>query len=85
MVIPILKGINDLFIRQSYYGGHTDIYEGYLKKGHYYDINSLYPDAMLKPMPHLMIKHYKNMDNINLDDFFGFCLVEVNCLIYLFN
>ena len=38
---------------------------------------------MTKPMPYQIIKHYKNMDNINLDDFFGFCLVEVYCPIYL--
>lgn len=49
--IPILKGMQDSFIRKSYYGGHTDIYEAYLKNGYYYDINSLYPFAMLKDIP----------------------------------
>jgi len=75
--IPILKGKQDGFIRKGYYGGHTDYYESYLSNGYYYDINSLYPYAMLKPMPHKRIKHYKNMSNINLNDFFGYIKCEI--------
>ena len=83
--IPILKGSIDLFIRKSYFGGATDVYKKYAQNIKYYDVNSLYPDSMTKPMPYQIIKHHKNIFNINLDDFFGFCLVEVNCPIYLFN
>lgn len=49
--IPIMKRNEDSFIRKAYYGGATDYYKGYGKKLYYYDINSLYPYAMCKPMP----------------------------------
>jgi hypothetical protein len=75
--IPILKGTEDSFIRKGYFGGHTDYYKAYATKVKYYDVNSLYPSQMLKDIPHKLIKFYKNMDNIKLDDFFGFCLCEV--------
>jgi hypothetical protein len=77
--IPILKGNQDNFIRKSYFGGHTDIYEGYLENGYYYDVNSLYPFCMLKPIPFELIKHHNNMDNIKLENFFGFIKCEVEC------
>ena len=35
--------------------------------------------ALLKPMPHELIKVYDDMVNINLKDFFGFCLAEIEC------
>jgi hypothetical protein len=75
--ISILKGSVDRFVRKSYFGGHTDIYKNYIKKGKYYDINSLYPFAMLKPMPNQLRQIYKNMNNINLNDFFGFIKCEI--------
>lgn len=60
--IPVIRGNTDSFIRKSYFGGHTDYYKGYMKNGHYYDVNSLYPFAMLKPMPHKLIKFHKNLN-----------------------
>ena len=30
-------------------------------------------------MPYKLIKIYKNMNNFNLNSFFGFCLVEIYC------
>lgn len=75
--IPILKGSVDRFIRNSYFGGHTDYYKAYISEGYYYDVNSLYPFAMCKPMPFELIKEYKDMTNINLSNFFGFCLAEI--------
>jgi len=39
----------DSFIRKGYYGGGTDVYEGYAQLVYYYDVNSLYPYAMLNP------------------------------------
>ena len=48
--IPIIKGNIDVFIRKSYFGGHTDYFKGHLKRGYHYDINSLFPFAMLKDM-----------------------------------
>jgi hypothetical protein len=59
--IPILKNNVDSFIRKSYFGGATDYYKALGKDLHYYDVNSLYPYAMLKPMPLNLIKTHKNM------------------------
>lgn len=75
--IPILKSSEDNFIRKSYFGGHTDYYKPYLTNGYYYDVNSLYPLAMCKPMPHKLIKFYKDMTNVNFNNFFGYCLAEI--------
>ena len=77
--IFILPPKIDNFIRNSYYGGGTDVYKGFSKLVYYYDVNSLYPFAMLNPMPYNLIKFHKNMDNIKLYDFYGFIEVEVLC------
>jgi hypothetical protein len=77
--IPILSKDIDEFVREGYYGGATDYYKAYETNLKYYDINSLYPNAMLNPMPLKLIKHHKNMDNIKLNDFFGYIQVEVTC------
>jgi DNA polymerase type B, organellar and viral len=77
--IFILPSNIDNFIRNSYYGGGTDVYKAYGKNLHYYDVNSLYPYAMLNPMPYNLIKIHNNMDNIKLENFFGFIEVEVLC------
>lgn len=49
--IPVLKRSQDNYIRKSYIGGAIDHYKLYGKNLYYYDVNSLYPFAMLKPMP----------------------------------
>jgi len=77
--IFILPSNIDNFIRNSYYGGGTDVYKAYAEKVYYYDVNSLYPYAMLNPMPYNLIKIHNIMDNIKLDSFFGFIEVEVLC------
>jgi len=76
MDIPILNNYTDKWIRQSYFGGATDYYKPYGEKLKYYDINSLYPHAMLKPMPLVRGAFSKNID---LNNFFGFCLAEITC------
>lgn len=75
--IPILKGWTDSFIRKGYYAGATDYYKAYGKNIRYYDVNSLYPNAMKRSMPYELINHYNDMSNIKLEDFFGFCLAEI--------
>ena len=77
--IFILPSNIDNFFRNSYYGGGTDVYKGFCKLVYYYDVNSLYPYAMLNPMPYNLIKFHKNMYNIKLESFFGFIEVEVLC------
>lgn len=37
----------------------TDYYKAYINNGYYYYVNYLYPFAMLKSMPHKIIKFYK--------------------------
>ena len=39
------------FFREAYYGGRVEIFKEEQEDLHYYDINSAYPFAMLKPMP----------------------------------
>lgn len=75
--IPILKTSDDKFVRNSYYGGATDYYKKYGRNLKYYDVVSLYPMAMKKALPHEVVKRYSNMDNIKLDNFFGFCEAEI--------
>jgi len=42
----------DSIFREGYLGGIVDVYQPYLQgQGYYYDVNSLYPTAMLKTMP----------------------------------
>jgi hypothetical protein len=77
--IPILNGKIDHFIRKGYYGGGTDYYKQHITNAKYYDINSLYPYAMSKPMPFEMIQFHNNMSHIKLENFFGFCLAEIYC------
>jgi len=78
--IPILKNSIDSFIRKSYFGGATDYYKAYGENLYYYDVNSLYPYAMLKPMPLNLIKTHKNMTNFSKEmftNFFGFVRCRV--------
>ncbi len=85
--IPVLNHKLDEFIRDSYYGGATDYYIKYAKKVYYYDVNSLYPFAMLKdlplkpplPQPESGQRIKWIDDSIKLSDFFGFALVKVYC------
>lgn len=73
--IPILKRIDDDFIRQGYFGGATDYYKMKAENLYYYDVNSLYPFAMKKPMPFELIRKIKvheHENNFNLGSFFGF-------------
>lgn len=54
--IRSLSSFEDAFVRQSYFGGRTEIFKplfvgGGDKKISCYDVNSLYPSVMLEPMP----------------------------------
>lgn len=77
--LPILSNWEDGFIREGYFGGATDYYKAYAKNLKYYDVNSLYPFAMSKPMPHKISYFIKDMSNMDLNDFFGYCKVKVTC------
>jgi hypothetical protein len=79
--IFILPQNIDSFIRKGYYGGGTDVYEGYAQLVYYYDVNSLYPFAMLNAMPHKALNDGKIIDlsNRSLDSFLGFAEVKIFC------
>lgn len=49
--IPLLPPHIDHSVRLSYRGGATEVYKCTGNNLYYYDINSLYPYAMLSPMP----------------------------------
>ena len=62
--------------------GATDYYKPVNLEGcelYYYDVNSLYPKAMLNPMPYKILNFHSDMSCINLEVFFGFCLAEIEC------
>nr|YP_009710785.1 DNA polymerase type B [Amanita thiersii]QFZ98734.1 DNA polymerase type B [Amanita thiersii] len=76
--IPILKDDVDNFIRKGYFGGATDYYKCYGENLYYYDVNSLYPHSMCKPMPYEIIAHHQDMYDIELENLFGFCEAEIS-------
>lgn len=76
--IPILNNAQDSFIRRGYFGGATDYYKKYVTNAKYYDVNSLYPFAMLNDMPGKMVKYHNNLSGFDLYSFFGFALAEVH-------
>lgn len=78
--IFILPPHLDNFVRDAYFGGGTDVYKAYGENIHHYDVNSLYPYAMLNPMPYDLVNNKKiNLKHRKLDTFFGFCLVNIFC------
>jgi len=78
MSIPILgKSLNSI-IRKSYFGGGVHVFKSFARKVYHYDINSLYPYAMLKPMPYKLIKIFIPDNQFRLNDkIFGFIKVKV--------
>jgi hypothetical protein len=77
--IPIFKWIDYAFIREGYLGGATVYYKMKAENIYYYDVNSLYPFALMKPMPQELIRKIKIFENdFNLDSFFDFLKVVVN-------
>lgn len=61
-------------IRASYFGGRVEVFKPCGESLNYYDFNSLYPTAMLKPMPVGEPKYSKIKD---LNEIFGFVHVKV--------
>jgi len=78
-LFSILTRSEDSFIREGYFGGATDYYKMYGENLYHYDVNSLYPYAMLNIMPFEIEKYYSNLNNINIDNLFGFFEVEITC------
>jgi DNA polymerase family B len=69
--IPILTNKLDNIIRLGYLGGSTDYYFKYGENLKHYDVNSLYPKAMLNPMPLEFLGEFEG-GGVSLKDVFGF-------------
>jgi hypothetical protein len=69
----------DASLRPGYLGGIVDVYRPHLEGiGYYYDVNSLYPTAMMKPMPIGSPKEMNITPNEFINsDFFGYVKAEV--------
>jgi hypothetical protein len=77
-IIPVLTMKEDRFIRKSYFGGATDYYKAHGEDLYYYDVTSLYPYAMCKPLPGNIVKFHENLSNTDLDSFFGFIKCNIS-------
>jgi hypothetical protein len=77
--IPLLTPFEDEFVRTSYLGGATDYYKCLGDKVYHYDINSLYPYAMLEDVPYKAIAKHDDLKGIKASDFKGFVLAKVKC------
>src|SRR5579859_1697557 len=78
--IPILSKTEYNFMKEGYFGGHTDLFIPRINWGFLYDINSQYPFAMTKPMP-TGNPIYSN-DN-NLDNYFGVVKAKITTPEYM--
>ena len=79
--IPSLNRELDSFVRDGYFGGATDHYQLYGENLFYYDVNSLYPYAMLKDIPLEPAGFHPHIapDDLKNGVFFGFCLAHIEC------
>ncbi len=80
--IPLItkKSIFD-FIKESYFGGITEVYKPICENSYYYDVNSLYPYVGKNPMPGTECNYLEDLSKEqNLDDLFGFfyCRIKTN-------
>jgi hypothetical protein len=67
----------DLFIRESYVGGISEVFKPYLKNGYCYDANSLYPFAMMKNKFPVGKGKFVSGNSIDINNFIGFIECEV--------
>jgi hypothetical protein len=59
--------------RAAYHGGIVDVYRPHVNKGSYYDVNSLYPTAMLRPMPvGIPTLTSLSLEHFHKGEFFGY-------------
>jgi DNA polymerase type B, organellar and viral len=79
-VIPVITGIPYDFIKQSYRGGHTDVYVPQAGKCYVYDINSLFSTVMKQfKYPVGKMVHFKG--NILLDSKYADSVGFIKCRI----
>lgn len=82
--IPLILSKLHFTLKESYYGGITDIYQPLGWNIHSYDVNSLYPSSMLKyPMPVGKPKFFSGNPFLLNKDPFGFFRVKVSSPLHL--
>ena len=66
-------------IKESYFGGITEVYKPYGEDLYYYDVNSLYPYAALNPIPGSPCTFESNIDLPleKVNNFFGFYYCKI--------
>ena len=74
--LKMIKGELEREIRSAYFGGNVDVYINEVTNAYLYDMNSQYPEAMLKDMP--VGDPVLSLEN-NLDKIFGFVYGEISC------
>jgi hypothetical protein len=77
--IPLLTNSEDNFVRDAYLGGATDFYMAEGENIYWYDVNSLYPYAMLEPVPYKIIDKHNDLSSVKVSDFKGFVKAKVTC------
>lgn len=75
-LVYIFHSFIDTYIRKSFFGGRTEIFNNFAKENYYYDVNSLYPYIMkIMDMP-IGAPIYRDEDyfkiNQDISSFFGF-------------
>ena len=75
--IRLLSNRHYNFIKEAYKGANVSVYKPYGENLYAYDINSLYPYCMLKPMPVGTPKPY-DISN-GLENLFGFAYAKIYC------
>jgi hypothetical protein len=75
--IPLLTPDEDRYIRKAYLGGATDYYKACGEELYWYDVNSLYPFAMMGELPYKIVQKHKDLSSVNVKDFKGFVTAKV--------
>lgn len=71
----------DKFLKKGYYGGHVDAYIPIRENLHYYDVNSLYPFAMIENiMPTGKPVWRGDLREREIDSLFGVIWAYIVCL-----
>lgn len=69
----------DLFLRNSFFGGMTNVFKPKSDICYHYDVNSLYPASMLLPMPiGKPIEHRIFEKSFDIHKFFGFLECKIS-------
>lgn len=72
------EGVVEKDIRKAYYGGLSEVQKGFVENGYYYDMNSQYPNAMLKN--EFPVGNPNSSSDNELKNSFGFFMLKLKHL-----